>query len=79
MENNKVTLNEELEIESIKDYMMGKSTSQNDGLERELIKKHIENNTIIKPSIMYFLESGKVSGTFFGSLEEMMKEYKTRL
>ena len=42
----------------------------------ELIKKHLEGwNGCKLASIQYFYETGKVSGSFFIALKEMMQEY----
>jgi len=62
------------EVKAVSEHQERKRKEE-DELERNLIKEHLENNTIIKPSVMYFLESGKVSGTFFIALKSMMKDY----
>jgi len=45
-------------------------------LKRELIKKHLEGwSGLEKSSIEHYVETGKVSGTFFTALKAMLDEY----
>lgn len=46
-------------------------------LKRELIKKHLSfgNGDYFQASVESYLESGRVSGSFFMALKDMMEEY----
>lgn len=49
-------------------------------IKRELIKKHLEDwDGLKKSSIEHFAQSGKVSGSFFTALKDMLDEYAEQL
>lgn len=50
-------------------------------IKREVIKKHLEGweNDLRKPSIEYFVKKGKVNGSFFMALKDMLDDYVEQL
>lgn len=49
-------------------------------IKRELIKKHLEDwDGLKKSSIEHFAQSGKVSGSFFMALKDMLDDYDNQL